>query len=200
MVKSVGYVAETKGVAERLAKIGYRPLEEEEVLRILEAAIRTPLRQQEHQRHCQIITGLAQFEHVDDIVWREELRFNPLRRLQPAGSKSAGEAKKCGTSFGDVLSQAASLDEAGNHIADAIVEKLSEMFMLAIAEIDKSQPLGKYGVDSLVAVELRNWLVSRMQTEISIFDILQSASLMILAEKAATKSKFVVKAGLVGAE
>ena len=194
MVKSVGYVAETKGVAERLAKIGYRPLEEEEVLRIIEAAVRTPLRQQ--QRHSQVITGLAQFEKVDDIVWREELRFTGLQRLQTSGSKSAGDAKG-GDSFGHLLSKAASLDEAADHVANAIINKLSEMFMLAVAEIDKSQELGKYGVDSLVAVELRNWLVSRMQTEVSIFDILQSASLMVLAEKAAAKSKFVVQAGLV---
>lgn len=197
MVKSVGYVAETKGVAERLAKIGYRPLEEEEVLRIIEAAIRTPWRQQ--QRHSQVITGLAQFENIDDIVWREELRFTGLRRLQTSGSKAASGTKKGGDSFGEQLSKAASLDEAVTHVADAIVNKLSDMFMLAVTEIDKSQELAKYGVDSLVAVELRNWLVSRMQTEISIFDILQSPSLQILAEKAAAKSKFVVKAGLVAA-
>ena len=199
MVKSVGYVAETAGVSERLAKIGYRPLEEEEVLRIIEAAVRTPLRQQQ-QRHSQIITGLAQFENVDDIVWREELRFTGLRRLQTSKSKSAGSAKKGGDSFGHLLSTATSLEEATDHIANAIINKLSEMFMLAAAEIDKSQGLAKYGVDSLVAVELRNWLVSRMQTDISIFDIMQSASLMVLAEKAAAKSKFVVKAGLVSAE
>jgi hypothetical protein len=38
-----------------------------------------------------------------------------------------------------------------------------------------------------------------MQTEISIFDMLQSVSLMATAEKAAVKSKFVIKAGLVKA-
>lgn len=195
VTKSVGYVAETKSAAEHLAKIGYRPLEEEEVLRIIEAAVRTPLRQQ--QRHSQVITGLAQFENVDDIVWREELRFTGLRCLQALGSKSAGGVKKGDDSFGHLLSKAASLDEAADHIANAIVNKLSEMSMLAVAEIDKSQELGKYGVDSLVAIELRNWLVSRMQTEISIFDIMQSGSLMVLAEKAAAKSKFIVKAGLV---
>ncbi|KAL2807721.1 hypothetical protein BJX63DRAFT_61499 [Aspergillus granulosus] len=199
MVKSVGYVAETKGVAARLAKIGYRPLEEEEVLRIIESAIRTPLRTP-GERHAQIITGLAQFEHPDDIIWREELRFSALRRLQSSSrTTSASSSKKGGAdSFGSILSASTSLTEASDHVADAIVAKLSEMFMLAVAEIDKSRALGKYGVDSLVAVELRNWLVSRMQTEISIFDILHSSSLMVLAEKAAAKSKFVLKAGLVG--
>ncbi|KAJ3509611.1 hypothetical protein NM208_g15645 [Fusarium decemcellulare] len=70
------------------------------------------------------------------------------------------------------------------------------MFMLPAEEIDKSQGLAKYGVDSLVAVELRTWLSSRIQTEISIFDMLQSASLIAVAEKAAIRSKVVINAGL----
>ncbi|ROT41106.1 putative polyketide synthase [Sodiomyces alkalinus F11] len=205
MVKSVGYVAETKGVAERLAKIGYRPLEEDEVLRIIESAVRTPLRQQQAEagRHSQVITGLAQYESVDDIVWREELRFSGLRRLRGshanADGEAAGKRKSGDNSFGTVLSKAESMTEAVGHVAGAIVAKLSEMFMYAASDIDTNQGLGKYGVDSLVAVELRNWLVSRMQTEVSIFDILQSSSLMVLAEKAAAASKYVIKAGLVAA-
>ncbi|KAF1993246.1 putative polyketide synthase [Amniculicola lignicola CBS 123094] len=194
MVKAVGYVAETKGVAERLAKIGYRPLEEEEVLRIIEAAIRDPLRP---QRSCQVITGLAQYEKTDDIAWREELRFSGLRRQISFSAVRSDDISKNANSFSDLLSNSVSLREAVSHVTDAICAKLSEMFMIALAEIDTAQQLAKYGVDSLVAVELRNWLVSRMQTEVSIFDILQSASLVGLAEKVASKSKYVVKAGLV---
>lgn len=49
MVRSVGYVAETKGVADRLMKSGYRFVEEEEVLRLIEAAITKPIRQPQFQ-------------------------------------------------------------------------------------------------------------------------------------------------------
>jgi hypothetical protein len=42
-------------------------------------------------------------------------------------------------------------------------------------------------------------LVNKMQTDISIFDMLQSVSLRAVAKRAAVKSKFVIKAGLVKA-
>lgn len=197
-VKSVGYVAETKGVAERMAKLGFIPLEEDDMLRHVEAAIRTPFRPLQRQRHSQVITRLAQFDNVDHIIWRHDLRFTSLRRIQKSTTKNVGGGKKGeDDSLGDLLSKSTSLGEAVNYIADAIIHKLAGMFMLSVTEIDKGQSLGKYGVDSLVAVELRTWLVTKTQAQVSIFDILQSVSLVAVAEMTATKSKFVVCNNLI---
>ena len=74
------------------------------------------------------------------------------------------------------------------------------MFMIPEAEIDASLPTSEYGVDSLVAVELRNWLFAKAAAEMSIFDMLQSKSLNALAEKVATKSAYVREAGLMPAK
>lgn len=195
MVKSVGYVAETKGVAERLAKLGYRPLEEEEVLRIVEAAIRNPTRA---LRSSQIITGLAPFDRADGIPWREEPRFLGLKKISAAARSGGGKSgEKKSDTFNANLSSAPSWTVAVDLVVDAIIKKLSEMFMIPEAEIDKSMPMSKYGVDSLVAVELRNWLVSRARADISLFDILQSSSLEVLAGRVAAKSRLVADAGLV---
>ena len=49
-------------------------------------------------------------------------------------------------------------------MCDAIVNKLSHMFALPEDEMDKSESMAHYGIDSLVAVELRNWLSSAAQT------------------------------------
>lgn len=181
MVKSVGYVAETAGVRERLEKIGYRPLEEEEVMWLIEAAIRRPLRQ---QHSAQITTGIAPFDTPDGIAWRNDRRFSGLRKQHhntlPSHS-SSNKSKEGNISLRDLLATTSSQPEAVTLVASAIVKKLSEMFMLSESDIDTSQPMSKYGVDSLVAVELRNWLVARAKVDISIFDILQSASLVALA-------------------
>lgn len=45
--------------------------------------------------------------------------------------------------------------DAVNAVCDALVAKLAEMFSLPLQDIDRSVRLAKYGVDSLVAVELR---------------------------------------------
>ena len=185
MVKSVGFVAETEGVRERLEKIGYRPLEEEEVLRLVEAAIRNPLRP---LHASQITTGIAPFDTADGIAWRLDRRFSGLttrQHQQPSFSgqndKPTGGGKDI--SIKDLLSSPSppSHPEALSLVSSTITAKLSDMFMLPKSDIDKSQPLAKYGVDSLVAVELRNWLVARARVDLSIFEILQSASLEALA-------------------
>lgn len=194
MVKSVGYVAETKGVAERLMKIGYRPLEEEEVLRLIEAAILQPKRE---QKASQIVTGLATFQEDDDIAWRQERRFLGLKRYARSSAAAAGGSNQSANPFKEAIANSVSLGDAENVITGAIIGKLSEMFLLAEEEIDRSMPLTKYGVDSLVAVELRNWLIARVATELSIFDVLQSESLVMLSKKVAEKSRFVKEAGLL---
>lgn len=191
MVKSVGYVAEATGVTERLSKLGYFSLEEDEVLRLIESGIVTPLR---HERSCQVVTGLGSFASADDIHWRMDLRFQSLQKVSMSGGGSSG---KDGTSFKDSLAQALSWQEVVDLITDAIINKLSQMFMIPTDEFDKTQSLAKYGVDSLVAVELRNWLVSHIQAEMSIFNVLQSTSLAALASMAATKSKLVAATGVV---
>ena len=65
------------------------------------------------------------------------------------------------------------------------------MFAIAEDTIEASAPLSQFGVDSLVAVELRNWLSSATQAEASIFDVMQSSSITALATKVTKKSKLV---------
>ncbi|RYC58352.1 hypothetical protein CHU98_g7869 [Xylaria longipes] len=61
--------------------------------------------------------------------------------------------------------------------------------MTPVAEIDLSKPPAHFGVDSLVAVELRNMLVLQAAADISIFNILQTPSLAALAATVAEKSR-----------
>lgn len=51
--------------------------------------------------------------------------------------------------------------------------------------------MSHYGVDSLVAVELRNWLGSAAKAKVSIFTILQTPSLAEFASLVASSSEFL---------
>jgi hypothetical protein len=63
---------------------------------------------------------------------------------------------------------------------------------LSKSEIDPTRSANTYGVDSLVAVELRNWLVAAASADAtSIFDVLHSPSLKVLARRVAEKSRHV---------
>ncbi|TVY35171.1 Highly reducing polyketide synthase [Lachnellula subtilissima] len=190
MVQSVGYVSETKGVAERLAKLGWRPLGEQEVFHILETAMLHPRRD---PRSSQIITGLEALENDDDIVWRREPRFwTPKHQNNQRHNSTAGHRSNDAITLQDGLSNADSSETAVALVTAAVISKLSAMFMLPDDEIKDSAPLSHYGVDSLVAVELRNWLNTHADCDISIFDVLQSVSLKALAGKVVERSKHVV--------
>ncbi|KAK8107122.1 uncharacterized protein PG998_009135 [Apiospora kogelbergensis] len=189
MVDGVGYVAENKaGVADRLIASGHRPLREQDIFQLLDYCVRYPVR---GVRTAQLVTGLAS-SAVRKQSWGKEWRFAALDGHDACRDDSSrskpGTTGSAATRLRENLSSASTAEEAGNLVEDAVVDKLADMFVIPKQDIDASQPLSKYGVDSLVAVELRNWLVPSTQCELSIFDLLRASSLRDLAESIATRS------------
>lgn len=56
-------------------------------------------------------------------------------------------------------------------------------------------PMAYYGVDSLVAVEVRSWLSATARAELFTFDIMQSLSLAALGIEVAEKSQYCQDSG-----
>lgn len=186
MVTSVGYVAETEGVAERLTKMGYKPLGEDEVLRIIESAMANPIRE---PAHSQIITGIPTGPGADwaRAPWRNDPRFRGLRQALSTHTE-VGPSEATAVDLKALLQSAPSEDDAVDGTCLGIIHKLAEMFMIPEAEIDRTGALEKYGVDSLVAVELRNWLVASAGIDISIFEVMQSQTIALLAQTVVQRS------------
>ncbi|ROV97081.1 hypothetical protein VMCG_07540 [Cytospora schulzeri] len=190
IVKSVGYVAERPGVTERMSRLGYMPISEDQLLRVLESAILEPY-------SPQVLLGLQTGPgRVWDLNGESQLgrdaRFSALRYCQTMkksqektsfGAKNSREE----LTLSDKLAEVTSRDDAEKLVSQAIAEKLSTIFMIPIGEIDPTTKLSHYGVDSLVAVELRNFVTLQAAAEVSIFDILQSSSLKALASSVAGK-------------
>jgi hypothetical protein len=202
-VGSASNIAGNEGVAKRSTKTDYRRLSERHVLNLVESAICNPKRSIDTS---QVVSGIATFNETQkDVPWLQEPRFAALRTLatsdahggrQLHGPNSKGSASSR-HSIQDLLSKSDSWADGVDIVIAAITSKLSEMFMVPEADIDRSKPPSAYGVDSLLAVDLRNWLFAHLQAELSMFDVLQSESLMKLGELTAEKSKLVKQAGLV---
>ena len=58
-------------------------------------------------------------------------------------------------------------------------------------DIDLDKPLAAYCMDSLVAVEVRNWIVNEMAANISALEFLASSSLAGLAKAVISKSTLI---------
>jgi acyl carrier protein len=75
-------------------------------------------------------------------------------------------------------------------VHQAVVDVAIRQFttMLSLSEpMEPAKPLGSYGLDSLAAVEFRNWLRLELKVEVTTLDITTAASLMALCEKIATR-------------
>ena len=185
-VKDVGYVAANKSVYDRLARMGYRLLGEEEVLSAIESAILIPC----PQVMVGINTGVSSEGH--DTILARESRFDALR-YQKSANTSNGAPKPSGNAgnLADKLSSASSLEEAAGLVVQALIKKLVDIFMIPVEEIIASKSMAAFGVDSLVAVELRNMLALQAGAGVSIFDIMQSPSLAALSTTVASTSAYV---------
>ena len=196
VIRSVGYVSENVEVAERLERAGNTMLEEEEVLRLIERGIITTTGA--HVDTCQIITGLPQTSSPvwDSANFRENAMFSTLRTTHDSSIEIVNSKASAALNLKTQLQEVSSWDDAVDHIGTAIIKKLADMFGISEHMIEASAPLSRYGVDSLVAVELRNWLVTTVQAEATIFDVTQSSSITVLATKVAKKSSLLAYQGV----
>ncbi|KAI1102916.1 putative polyketide synthase [Jackrogersella minutella] len=199
MVKSIGYVAENEGAAERnLARWGFLQIEEEEFLAMIDIAMEGG----KDQRGCQVVTGVgtqADFDRSQGDVphWFRDPVFSHLHNMR---ARHIDTSAHSGPSLAQQLKDTVSVSAAAGIVLDALMRKLSKSLMIALEDIDASSPTSVYGVDSLVAVEVRNWLLREVKADVPVFEILQASSLQLLGYKIAEKSSLVSENGLKGEE
>ncbi|KAH8800165.1 hypothetical protein F5884DRAFT_838128 [Xylogone sp. PMI_703] len=107
-------------------------------------------------------------------------------------AQNSGNTNETGST--DLLSKiaaATSFEEAVQIVMKGINKKLMDIFVIEEAEVNPAKSLSSYGVDSLVAVELRNMPSLRAEADISIFNIMQSSSIASLAATVASKSSHI---------
>ncbi|RDW73588.1 reducing type I polyketide synthase [Coleophoma crateriformis] len=194
IISSVGYVAENEAVAKRLARMGHDAISEEKMLGLIQIAVTDSYQTQQSQSPCQILTGLSLREL--DADWIQDTKFSIIRQSQASSIRaSSNQSSQRGLkiSLQDRLNTIKSETDAVTVICDAIISKLAINLMVPEADIDPEQAISACGVDSLVAVELRNWLGGQAGAEISVVDILQCKSLVGLSASVARSSKVVAK-------
>jgi hypothetical protein len=75
-------------------------------------------------------------------------------------------------------------------VSEALRKKLSRVLGIPTDSIELSNRVESYGVNSLVAVELRNWLAKEMSADVAVFEILGGATLIGVGATVAAKSSF----------
>ncbi|GES66466.1 polyketide synthase [Aspergillus terreus] len=187
MVQSIGYVVETdSAVAERLQRIGYKPLHEEEVLAVLEQVISSVCSRAAPTRPAVIVTGIntRPGPHWANADWMQEARVAGIKYRDPLrdnhGALSLIQAED--DNLHARLNRAINQQESIAVIMEAMSHKLISMFGLTISEMSATQTLAGIGVDSLVAIELRNWITAQFNVDISVFELMEGRTIAKVAE------------------
>ncbi|KAF5531595.1 polyketide synthase [Fusarium napiforme] len=88
----------------------------------------------------------------------------------------------------DVFQKSPDARERQQVVIRAIGAKLARAMSISPDDVEPSKPLSSYGVDSLMAVELRNWINKEFSSTVAVFDIIGSISIAGVAKVVVTRS------------
>ncbi|KAH8745877.1 polyketide synthase [Hyaloscypha sp. PMI_1271] len=181
------------GISERLTRIGYKALHEEDVMLLIEKAIFTPPLPSPSSNSLQaaVVTGInaAPGAHWAEARWIQEARFVGLkyREVLQVGQITGSSTQQGPDDVRGELGRAASYGEAVGIVLREMTRKLMRMFGLAEDDVSACKSLASIGVDSLVAIELRTWITSQLNVDVSIFQLMEGKTIAGLAEMVVRK-------------
>ncbi|ROV97402.1 hypothetical protein VMCG_06949 [Cytospora schulzeri] len=177
-VQDVGYLADSGAGRqdEVLKNLGGESMGEAEVIALIAAAIRDP---NVFPDHC--LTGLKLGDDPERLpYYAADAKFEHLRNA--VLSQFTGETVSAAqVSIDASLSAARTEEERANIVIMGLAGKLAAILMISSEDIDVGTAITKYGLDSLNAIELRNWITKELGVNLQVLQLLTSGSLTNLA-------------------
>ncbi|KAI0442806.1 polyketide synthase [Xylaria telfairii] len=162
-ISDVGVVtnSDDMGMLARLERnVGSPSIPISRVLRLVEAAVVSPVRTHDLNA-AQVVVGIVAWDRIfEGSIPKRDRRFWTMRL---GNNNNPDDVLK------RELSGASSSDEALSLVMGALVP-----------DIDTSSGLNTVGVDSLVAVELRNWLSSVVQARVTFAKLVAERSALVI--------------------
>jgi aryl carrier-like protein len=190
-VEDVGYLADNAARKEDvLRNLGGQSMNEAEVLALVMAAVQGRMRGS-CGNHCMTGLDLGEDGTAESLPYfASDAKFEHLRQALPSASAAAGSAAEL--PIGVALARAQSHEDALHVVGAGLAGKLATILMVPAEDLDPETPITKYGLDSLNAIELRNWITKSLEANLQVLELLTSGSLtnlasIILKKRAAAK-------------
>ncbi|KAI8628763.1 polyketide synthase [Xylariaceae sp. FL1651] len=194
-IEDVGFVAEKPELLESMRAAGNGSMPVGEVLAVLDY-------------HCGVSPQSSPIERAQVILrpglphelaalgiaqpaWMRDPLFSQLGQLELDVAADQRAATKKEAKYATRLATTTSMAEAEEIVLQALLLKLSRVLSIDPSDLDPGKPLHAYGVDSLVAVDVRSWLLKDLGSEVSVFDMNSQASINHLAKTATAKNRFL---------
>ncbi|KAF2498730.1 putative polyketide synthase [Lophium mytilinum] len=180
-MQSEGVLADHREVFEQIVNVKQLlPMSQEELFAILGQYCQPTV------TRAQVITGLelpasVAAKGAQEPTWMSQPMFSILHQVS-ATTASANTADSTAAQDTNALLQSAeSPEQLTSVLLTALKQKLSKFLSIVTESFDVDKPLHSYGVDSLIAMELRNWFLKVLKVEVSVFELLGGSSTRGLA-------------------
>lgn len=182
-MSTVGVVAETESLQKHFSREqGFIAVAEHELLSLLDMCCdpSSAFSADESQITLGISTPadmLAQSLEPTEFMQRPMFAYFSQMRCQSQSSGSANNPsaaylfQSCNTAEGRTLV-----------VVEALTKKLARALSMKAEDVDIDQPLHAFGVDSLVAVELRNWMAKDFAADVPVFEITGGRTVAAIGE------------------
>jgi len=185
-IQGAGYVEENKIAAEYVASQGMQPVTMDTFFRGLSYAMtKKPTTPEESQ----IMIGLSHTMN-ERLTRVGRLSFLQVRRAMSSGEvAAAGPAKT--QSAQQVLQKCKDFGEATHYIQEKLLEKIASLMSISLSSLKLEGSVSDYGIDSLVAIEIRNWMRQELGCNLGAFEILGSKTIADLGGLTAQRSRWL---------
>ncbi|KAL2759081.1 hypothetical protein ACRALDRAFT_1040872 [Sodiomyces alcalophilus JCM 7366] len=191
-----GIVAENEHLLASMRRIGHlMDIHQEELLALLDHYCNPNLPVLD-AADAQILVGLERPDAIraKGIDLHHAIHRPMFRHLFQMGTPSQSSLPENGPASAadraSLLSKAGSLDKAAALVCEWFTGKIAHTLGLAEEDVDVKKPLHTFNVDSLVAIDLKNWFAREIGAEVEVFALLGNTPIEQVAEQAATKSRY----------
>jgi acyl transferase domain-containing protein/NADPH:quinone reductase-like Zn-dependent oxidoreductase/acyl carrier protein len=111
--------------------------------------------------------------------------FTHVRKVEQSSTDASIKTK----TFADVVAKANDEEEIVKFVAEVIAKTLADLVAIDSAEVSLNSSILDFGLDSLIAIELRNWIMREFNAPIQSSEVLDSHDIWSLAQKVTSRSR-----------
>ena len=137
----------------------------------------------------QLITSLA-VPQTSSSLLLSDARFGPLVLTGSAGANGTSDASEGGKEIKAFLLMVKSGQADPATVLDSCVSIVNAQFTASLRlgePMEPAKPLSSYGLDSLSAVEFRNWARVTLEADLTTLEVSNASSLIALCQKIIAK-------------
>lgn len=181
ILSDVGYISENPEIEYKLKRSGISNLNHEEMLLLLDIALSRAAQRFGTFDQAHILTGIEQEDHQKDRNNRAKgtsiFTKDPRVRNLNIKSNSPEQSSESTAGHSSNFSRAAGKELLTDKAVTALInETLADFFSVAASAFIGSNSLIDYGMDSMLATEIRTWLYQTFNVDISLFKILSKTT------------------------